>query len=218
MATRQRTGDLAAADARRQAEAMGREIRDARLALGMSIDAAARRGGVSPSQHGRIERGSIRRPTLEQLCRATRAAGLDPSMRVFPGRVPVRDRGQLPALDRFEAMLAAPLALLREVGLPQPGDQRAWDGRILGGDRPASVEAEARLHDLQATARRVALKQRDDPECGVVILVVARSAHNRRVLGEHREALRAQFPLDGAAIARALRQGRVPAASGIIVV
>jgi hypothetical protein len=34
----------------------------------------------------------------------------------------------------------------------------------------------------------------------------------------HRESLRAQFPLDGAAIARALRPGRVPPAGGIILV
>ena len=105
----------------------------------------------------------------------------------------------------------------REAVLPRPGDQRAWDGRILGGERPASVEGESRLHDIQAMARRVDLKRRDDPGSGIVILVVARSAHNRRVLAEHREALRLQFPLDGAAIARDLRQGRVPRAGGIIV-
>ena len=50
-----------------------------------------------------------------------------------------------------------------------------------------------------------------------MILVVNQTAHNRRVLAEHREALRAQFPLDGAAIARALREGRIPPASGIIL-
>lgn len=62
--------------------------------------------------------------------------------------------------------------------------------------------------------RRIALKTRDDPDAGVVILVVARTVHNRRVLAEHRESLRAQFPLDGAAIARELPAGRVPRESG----
>jgi transcriptional regulator with XRE-family HTH domain len=218
MGTRQRPGDLGAADARRHGTTIGREIRDARLALGMSIGEAARRGGMSPSQHGRIERGEIRRPTLEQLCRAARTVGLEVSLKAYPSDAPVRDRGQLPLLARLETLLAPPLTMLREVGLPIPGDQRAWDGRLRGGDRPASVEGEVHLHDIQAMARRIALKARDDPGAGVVILVVARSAHNRRVLAEHRDSLRAQLPLDGAAIARGLRAGRVPRESGIIMV
>ncbi len=218
MGTRQRPGDLGSAAARRQVEAAGRDIRDARVALGMSVDAAARRGGISPSQHGRIERGAIRHPTHDQVCRAAAAVGLDAVLRLYPSGAPVRDRGQLVTLDRFVVLLAPPLTMPREVGLPGPGDQRAWDGRILGAERPASVECEVRLHDAQAVARRVALKSRDDPGAGIVILVVSRSAHNRGVLVEHREALRLQFPLDGAAIARDLRAGRVPKASGIIMV
>ena len=70
---------------------------------------------------------------------------------------------------------------------------------------------------MQELSRRIARKQRDDPRAGVVILVVNRTAHNRRVLAAHREALREQFPLDGAAILRALRNGRVPPASGILM-
>jgi transcriptional regulator with XRE-family HTH domain len=217
MGTRQRAGDHGAADARRQVEAVGRDIRSARMALGMSIAAAGRRGGMSPAQHGRIERGEIRRPTHDQLCRAARAVGLEGVLKVYPSGSPVRDLGQLAVLGRFEALLAPRLALSREVPLPIPGDQRAWDGRIIGGDRPASVECEVHLHDTQALARRIGLKSRDDPGAGVVILVVARSAHNRRVLAEHREALRLQLPLDGAAIARELRAGRVPRAGGIIM-
>lgn len=217
MGTRQRASDLGAADARRHLVGAAREIHDARLTLGMSQDAAGRRAGMSPSQFGRIERAVIRRPTCDQVCRAARAVGLEASLRLFPSGVPVRDAGQLAVLGRFEPLLARPLFMRREVGLPLPHDQRAWDGRISGGDRPASVEGEARLHDTQAVARRIDLKQRDDPDAGIVILVVARTAHNRRILAEHREALRRQFPLDGAAIARDLRAGRIPKASGIIV-
>jgi transcriptional regulator with XRE-family HTH domain len=217
MATRQRPGDLGAEDARRQLEAAGREIRSARVSLGMSLERAGRRAGVSPSQQGRIERHEIRHPTYEQVCRAARAVGLEASLRLYPSDDPVRDTGQLAVLARFEAILGPPLLMRREVPLPHAGDRRAWDGRVLGGERPASIEAEARLHDAQAVARRVALKHRDDPGAGVVILLVARSRHNRRVLADHREALRLQFPLDGAAIARELRLGRIPKASGIIM-
>ena len=79
------------------------------------------------------------------------------------------------------------------------------------------MDAETRIGDVQALARRLAATLRDDPRSRVLILVVARTAHNLRVLREHREALRDLLPLDGAAIARALRAGRIPTASGIIV-
>ncbi len=114
-------------------------------------------------------------------------------------------------------MLGAPLVARREVGLPIPGDLRAWDGMILGGAEPFFEEGESHLRDIQALARRIEIKLRDDPRGRVVILVVARTAHNMRVLDVHREALRGQFPLDGPAIARAIRRGREPTASGIIL-
>lgn len=79
------------------------------------------------------------------------------------------------------------------------------------------TEGETRLGDMQAIARRIEPKLRDDGRGTIVVLVVARTRHNLQVLREHRESLRARFLLDGAAIARALRAGRLPAASGIIV-
>jgi len=195
----------------------GIELRAARLALGLSMAIVARAAGISESQLSRLERGRIRRPTLDQLARAARALGLKATLRFFPEGSPVRDAGQLALLGRFERLLASPLGLRREVPLPRQGDLRAWDGLLSGDGTSAFVEGETHLGDTQAQARRVALKLRDDPRADVVILVVARSAHNRQVLAEHRETLRAPFPLDGAAIARELRAGRVPRASGIIV-
>jgi hypothetical protein len=59
--------------------------------------------------------------------------------------------------------------------------------------------------------------RRDDPDAGAVILLLNRTAHNRRALAAHREAMRGDFPLDGAAIARELRRGRVPAEGGVIL-
>jgi hypothetical protein len=82
---------------------------------------------------------------------------------------------------------------------------------------PVFMDAETRLGDIQALARRLELKLRDDPRSTVVILVVARTSHNQRVLREHREFLRGLLSADGAAIARSLRAGRLPPASGIIV-
>jgi hypothetical protein len=70
--------------------------------------------------------------------------------------------------------------------------------------------------DVQALDRRISLKARDG-QIDRVILLVADSEANRRALRLHREALRASFPLDSRAILRAIREGRCPSASGILV-
>jgi hypothetical protein len=173
---------------------------------------------MSGSQWSRLERGDTRMPTLDQLCRAGRAVGLDPAFRYYAAEVPVNDRGQLPVLDRYAGVLWPGLRMTREVGLPIPGDPRAWDARVgddVGGQ--ISIDCEARLGDLQAVTRRVTLKQRDDPGSGPVLLLVARTRHNLAVLDVHREALRSTFPLDSAQVLRYLRAGRLPPASGILV-
>lgn len=205
------------ADALRLAAAAGRELKVARLRLGWGQVDAAQRAGMSTSQWSRLERGVSKHPTLDQLCRASRVVGLDPSFRLYPGEVPVNDRGQLPVLDRFEGVLGAALRMAREVGLAIPGDQRAWDARITDGLQRASLDCEARLEDMQAVGPRVSLKQRDDPDCGPIILLVSRTRHNTAVLATHREALRAMLPLDSAQLLRYLRAGRVPPAGGILV-
>lgn len=217
MGTRQRPSDVGAADARRFAELAGREIGVTRRTLGISAQAAADRAGISASHWGRLERGEVRRPSLDLVCRAARGVGLAPSLTLYPTGEPIRDAAQLALLARFEELLAPSLRMLREVPLPIAGDLRAWDGRIRAGERTASIEGESRIHDAQALARRIALKVRDDPDAGVVILILNATVHNRRVLTEHREALRVQFPLDGAALIKALRGGRIPVASGIVV-
>jgi transcriptional regulator with XRE-family HTH domain len=199
-------------------ERVGRDLRDARLASGLSQAAVGIAAGLSRAQVGRLERAEIGEPRLEQICRAARVLGLEVSLKFYPGGSPVRDKAHLALLGRFEALLAPPLRMAREVPLPIEGDPRAWDAMVVGAGAPGFTEGETRLGDLQAVSRRVALKVRDDGRGSVVVLVIARTRHNLEVLRDHRGSLRAQFPLDGAAIARALRAGRVPAASGIIVI
>ncbi len=115
-------------------------------------------------------------------------------------------------------MLGSPLRLEREVALPVEGDARAWDARIIGANEQGFVEAESHLNDVQAIERAVGLKLRDDPRARIVVLVLTRSAHHRKVLGEHRESLRELFPLDGAAVLKCLRDGRLLPLGGIVLV
>lgn len=217
MAVRQGPIDLGDADARGIVTATGAELRQTRIALGKSQRSVATSAGISPSKLGRIERGEVREPSLVAVCRVARVLGLATSVRLYPAGSPARDAAQLALEGRFEGILGPGLTLPREVVLPIPGDPRAWDGAVVRTDGIAFMDAETRIGDVQALARRLATKLRDDPRSHVLILVVARTRHNQRVLAEHREALRELLPLDGAAIARALRAGRLPTASGIIV-
>src|SRR3954451_3629467 len=217
MATRQRAGDYGAADARRLSLSMGAELRAARRHLGMSQARACQRAGISRSQLGRMERGVARTLTIEHLARAARAVGLKAVTKLYPDETPVRDQAQLALLARFEQRIGPPIRIRREVPLPMASDQRAWDAPISDGAGTASIEGEARLDDVQAVSRRIALKRRDDPDAGSVILLVSRTASNRRVVAEHRDALRVDFPMDGAAILAELRRGRVPRAGGILL-
>jgi transcriptional regulator with XRE-family HTH domain len=194
------------------------ELRDARLAAALSLDAAARAAGMSASQLSRLELGRLERPDLEQVWRAASVVALRPSLNLYPAGSPVRDRAQLALLSRFERCLGGGLRMRREVPLPIPGDLRAWDAVVEGSDGAFFTEGESHVRDAQALERRIRLKVRDDPRARVVVLVLTRSDHHRAVLAEHRESLRDLLPLDGGAVLRAVRAGRCPAASGIVLV
>lgn len=205
------------ADGRELAGVTSRELRDARLAAGLSQATVARAAGMSGSQWSRLERGAIRRPDVLQVCCAARVLGLRASVKLYPVASPLRDAGQLRVFERLLAVVGAPLTVHREIGLPIAGDLRAWDAMITGGGSPCFADLETHVTDAQALERRVRLKQRDDPRATVVLLVLARTDHHRRLLAEHREVFRDLLPLDGTPILAALRAGRRPAASGMVL-
>jgi hypothetical protein len=96
------------------------------------------------------------------------------------------------------------------------GDLRAWDATILGAYFGVGVEAETRLRDLQAAARRTNLKQRDG-ELDHVILLIADTRANRLALRISGAELGSAFPVSQRECLRALREGRDPGGSAIIV-
>lgn len=117
-----------------------------------------------------------------------------------------RLRGQLPPTVRVRI----------EVPLPIPGDRRAWDVVLDLAPDPMPMEIEARLRDIQGLGRRITLKLRDSA-LEHALLLVSDTVHNRRVLTAYREELRTLLPLDTRQVMTALRAGRTPAASGILV-
>ena len=217
MGVRERLADLGARDARRLLADACREIREARVAAGLSQAVVGRAAGLSPAAYGRLERGELARPPFEHVARSARVVGLTASLRLYPAGSPVRDGGQLRLEEDLVAVLGPGLAFRAEVVLPMEGDLRAWDGALSDRRALAFVEGEMRLGDMQALARRLGAKLRDNPRSRVLILVVRDSRHNRAVLADHREVLRQLLPLDSSGILRALRAGRLPTVSGLLV-
>jgi hypothetical protein len=194
----------------------GGEVRLARRSGGTSIRTASASVGMSETTFGRIERAQLPNVTVEQLALACASSGLKFAARSYPDGAPVRDVAHMRLLQRLRDQLPAGTVVRTEVPIPILGDLRAWDLQIRLGSEIIGIEAETRLSDVQALDRRIALKIRDSPVT-LVMLLLADTTANRRTLAEHRDALRSGFPLDTRAILAALRTGRPPSASGIVV-
>ncbi len=196
---------------------VAREIHLARLAAGLSQRVAATAAGMSQSQFGRIERGEIRRPTLDQLCRAAAAVGLKLALKAFPDGDPIRDVAHARLLERFRKRLGPGIHWHTEVPVNGATDLRGWDGMCDVMRVRIGVEAETRIRDAQATWRRTQRKRDADRTVGMVILLVADTRANRAALREIREALREDLPLDTREVLTALGAGRSPSAGGIVL-
>jgi transcriptional regulator with XRE-family HTH domain len=213
--TRERPVDRADAEARRLVRVAGSEIRAARRAAGLGLRAAGAAAGISHSCFGRIERGQTPTVSIDRLCRAASAVGLQLSLRMYPGGDAVRDSAHARLLGALRNRLPPSAAWATEVPLPIPGDLRALDARV-SLDRAVGIEAETHLTDLQALQRRLALKKRDS-HLERLVLLVADTKHNREVLATHREALRTAFPLDTRGMLVYLGRGMAPPADGIVI-
>lgn len=206
-----------AALARELVAEVAREIRLARSASGLSQRTVATAAGMSQSQVGRIERGQVRHPTLDQLCRVAAAVGLKLSIKAFPDGDPIRDIAHARLLERFHRQLGPGIGWRTEVPVDGATDLRGWDGMCELTLERIGVEAETRIRDGQATWRRTQRKRDADRTVGLLILLVADTRANRAALRELREGLRADLPLDTREVLAALRAGRAPTASGIVV-
>jgi transcriptional regulator with XRE-family HTH domain len=221
MATRERPIDRGRARAVRDRIDAGRELRAARQMLGWSMREVSRRSGISEAQISRIERGLHPAVSHQHLVVLAAIVGLDVRLRAFPGGDPTLDAAQRGLLDRLRRRLRPGLRFTLEVPLPIEGDQRAWDA-IIGGlvhdghivSMP--IDAETRLVDHQAQTRRLTLKLRDSG-FESVLLLVADTRHNRAVVAANRSAFADQFPVSARVALEALRAGRHPGGSALLL-
>ena len=216
MATRDRPLDRANRTAAALVSAAAEELRRARTNAGLSQRDVALVVGLSHATVSRIERAASPEVSLLALARVASAVGLKPNLRLYPDGDPIRDVAHTRLLERLRVRIHPSLRWRTEVPLLIPGDLRAWDATIVGPEFGIGVEAETRLRDLQAAARRTNLKQRDG-ELDHAILLIADTRANRSALRAGATELAEAFPLSQRDCLRALHEGRDPGASAIIV-
>lgn len=215
MSTRQRPVDRGTDRARRILADLGRELRRARRDRGLSQEAVGRAAGVSGVTVGRVERGLAPHASLVLMARLLEVAGLELSARAFPGGSPIRDAAQVALLERFRRGLHDSLRWRTEVPLPVEGDQRAWDGLIVGDGWRFGLEAETAPVDAQALVRRIALKARDGRVDGVILVLPRTSRADLFVRGAG-ESLRSSFPGSAAQTLELLAAGKRPPESAVV--
>jgi transcriptional regulator with XRE-family HTH domain len=216
MPSRERSHDRAMLRAMNAIRAIGGELRSARVSAGRSQQQVATAAHISQSQLARIELGQNRTVSVEALTVVGAAVGLDLVISTFPGRRIIRDEPQMRLLAALRERLGPEWTWSYEVPVAF-GDQRAWDARARhrGTGVEFVVEAETRLHDVQALLRRLAGKRQVMPVR--IILLVAATANNRSVLEFAGGTISTALPTDMRACLRALNDGRLPPADGIIV-
>jgi transcriptional regulator with XRE-family HTH domain len=193
------------------------ELVEARRTAGVSQRTVANLLGWSQSELSRMERlVGIESVSLVDVAGYAAVLGLELSAGLHPAGEPLRDKGHQAVLRRLIAIFHESWTVAREVLLPNPGDPRAWDVvlRIVGCI--VGIEVETRVRDVQALTRRVRARQRDG-DTDVVVLVLAQTAHNRRVLPELLEALGPEFATSPRAVLKALREGRPIPGSAVIL-
>lgn len=167
---------------------------------------------MSNAKLSRIETGRLRSLTLVDAVMVADAVGLDLSCKTYPGRPPTRDAGHARKLGELLAHVRPPLRYSLEVALPSRSDgmeQRAWDAMLFAADGETGIELEMRLYDVQAQLRRLFLKRRD-ARVDRVLLLIADTNTNRRVLREFPEYFRELPRLRTATVLNQLERGVRP--------
>ena len=220
MPTVDRRVDQGTRRAERLIRGLSEELRQKRVAVGLTQVEVARSAQISRATYQRIERGAMLNVSLLDASRLAAVLGLDLAVRTYPGTNPLRDIASLARMDRVISAIASPLSYRTEVPLPQnagrPLEQRAWDCVIYGLGRRTGLEMEMRLTDAQALERRIGLKRRDDP-VDAFVLLVADSRNNRRILTDQPQLFPDLARLSFGELSRLLRSGHHPPDALVLV-
>jgi transcriptional regulator with XRE-family HTH domain len=215
MANRLSAVDDAARRVRRDLMDLGTDLREARIAAGLTQAEVARRLGWSASKIRRIELGDDPRASAWDLALFAAVVGLAFPMRLYPAKGRLRDAAQLGLQERFLAEVQpGRWRVLLEESVPLPGDLRAFDV-MLRGPLAVGLEFITRLRDVQAQVRAAVQKQRDS-RADRVIMVVGSTHANRRAVRQAGAVLASAFPVRTKAVLSALRRGQDPGSNAIV--
>jgi hypothetical protein len=117
----------------------------------------------------------------------------------------------------FRSVLSDAWRVAAEVPLPTLGDRRSWDLLLRMPGQLIGIEAETRLRDIQGFVRRVREREREGG-ANTILIVLAESAHNRRVLPQLLEALGPRYSTSARVLLKALREGKPLAGSGVVLI
>lgn len=195
---------------------IGAQLRDARLAAGLSQQSVAVHAGVSQTQISRIESGECRTVDMMVFARVAAVLGLELAARLYPTGSPLRDTAHVQLLQRLRARTSPEFRWLIEAPLPLQGDRRAVDAVIRNSEGRVGIEAESRLRDAQRVTRSAQLKQRDG-QLERMVLLLGSTKMNRLAVRDADSILREAFPLGTRDVMRALEAGHLPEANGIVM-
>jgi transcriptional regulator with XRE-family HTH domain len=215
MGIREGPGERGRRRGRRSLDDALQEFHEARIEGSISQQQVARSIGRSDAWVSWTESGRNAGLSVIDLSQMMACVGLDLSVRCYPAGGGLRDRAQLEIVQRFVSMVVPPWRWNSEVPIPVRGDLRAWDG-VLRGVCSIGVDAESRIHDLQAVDRRVMLKLRDSDVDRAVILVPA-TRSNRAALRLVATNVADNYPITSHRALEALRAGQDPGGNSIII-
>jgi transcriptional regulator with XRE-family HTH domain len=195
----------------------GNELRAARRDRNLSLAKVGAAAGITAAAVSRIERGLAPGVSVLRLAQLSEAVGLEISLRFYTGGPPLRDAAHAALLTRFRQAIHPKLRWATEVPFPRPGDQRAWDAVVSDTGWRYGVEAETAPRDVQALARRLAMKLRDGGTDGV-LLVLPKTRRVRELLVAGRGLLDATLPVPGATARARLAAGLDPGGNAILLI
>jgi transcriptional regulator with XRE-family HTH domain len=199
----------------------GREIRIARMTVGLTQAQVGRRAGVSQIQVSRAERGRVD-ISLEARCRLVAACGHELGWRLYPvATVRLRDSGQLAIAQTIVAAAHSTWKARLEVPVAS-GDPRTADLVLTGPAEIIHIEIERALVDFQAQLRSAQLKREllaaRDPRPIRLVIAVPDSASSRARLAPFLQLVMQTMPVPSRTIWRAMRRGEPLTADGILFV
>ena len=217
MANRTRAVDEARRSWHQRRVSLGGDLRTSRLMNGATQADIGAAIGVSASEISRREHGDAPNVSARSLSEQAAAVGLRLVITTYPAGGGVRDAAQLKYIHRFLDRVSDRFLRELEAVIPLPGDLRAVDVVLRSAGCLIAVEVITRLGDVQAQIRFARNKARDIGATRLVLAVAGTHA-NRRVLDEARSALNGAWDLDTRRAMATLAAGRQPDHDALILI